>query len=41
MANDRVDGQLVQWISAVPEPAALALWALGLGALAALARKKC
>ena len=32
MARDLVDGQLVQWISAVPEPAALALWAPGLGA---------
>jgi len=40
MASDLADAQLVNWVSAVPESDTLALWALGLGALAAMSRKK-
>jgi hypothetical protein len=35
MASDLAHGQLVNWVSAVPEPGTLMLWALGLGGLAA------
>lgn len=40
MVNDLADGQSVNWVSAVPEPGTLALWALGLGGLAAAQRRK-
>jgi hypothetical protein len=42
MAGDPSDSQAVQWTSAVPEPAAPLLWALGLCTLAGLAaRNRC
>jgi hypothetical protein len=40
MAGDLVDTQRVLWVSAVPEPGMLALWALGLGGLVAATRSK-
>ena len=39
MVSDLADGQLVHWVSAVPEPGTLALWALGLAGWTALPRR--
>lgn len=39
MAADGADLQMANWITAVPEPATSALWALGLGATALLRRR--
>lgn len=40
LAGDPADAQFVHWVSAVPEPGTLALWALGLAGWAALPRKR-
>ena len=40
LAGDLADGQSIHWVSAVPEPGALLLWALGLGGLLATTRKQ-
>lgn len=39
LAGDLTDAQRVNWVSAVPEPGAWALWALGLGGLLLLKRQ--
>ena len=41
MAGDLAGNQLVNWVSAVPEPATLVLWIVGLAGLGVLTARRC